>query len=130
MRILLLAAVLFVAGCSGPFLYLPGGALEGPERPWRDAVLPPEGGVIQLETNPADPYSVNINAVTIDGQLYIDPASDRQWYQHMVDDPRVRVRFDGGETVYTAQVLTDVAEDVRARFEADRIVLRLAPRDG
>ncbi len=127
-NLLALPALLLAGACSGPLLYLPGGALEGPERPWTDAVVPPGGSVIQLETNPADPYSVNINAVGIDGRLYIDPAPDRRWYQHMVSDADVRVRFGGSETIYTARVV-EAEEAVRTQFEADRIVLRLVPRE-
>jgi hypothetical protein len=59
--VLALLLTALVADCSEPLLLLPGGALEG-------ATVPtPEGwsftddvDTVQLETNPTDPYSVNI----------------------------------------------------------------------
>jgi len=50
-----------IAGCGRPLFLLPGGALEGPtaaaatDWSFTDAIE-----TVQLESNPADPYSVNI----------------------------------------------------------------------
>ncbi len=129
MRKLLLMSCVLMAGCSGPFMWLPGGQLSGKETPLDLSVLPENVEVVQLETNPADPYSVNIGYQLIDGQIYIDPAPERQWYQHIEANPNVRLRFEGSEVVHpaTAQRVTDAR--VLAKFDPERIVLRLSPRD-
>ena len=84
MRSLMPRAVLLVAlslGCNGPLPFMSGGALSG-----EVATTPaewsafPEFAVVQLETRPEDPYSVNIALTLVDGVLYInagdtDPSS-------------------------------------------------------
>ena len=63
-------ATLALAGCAGPFAVFPGGALEG-EVVALDAVafpataFPDPSGVIQLETRPGNPYSVNLSTSDI-----------------------------------------------------------------
>ncbi len=129
MRIISAAVlIVFVAGCSGPFFLLPGGALAGAEVPLNTANMPTEEAVLQLETNPSDPYSVNVGFRLIDGQIYIDPAIERQWYQHLQADSNVRIRFAGAEVVHRAiaEVVTDAK--VIANFDSDRIVMRLVPQ--
>ena len=81
-----------------------------------------------IDLKPADPYSVNIGCVVIEQQVYIDPADDRTWYQHIKADANVRLRFDGTETVYLAKATRVEDETILAQFDADRIVLRLEPR--
>lgn len=121
-------SLLLLGGCNGPWLAIPGGAISGPPGDLAEANIPAEGGVITLETRPSDPYSVYVNAVAIDGVLHIDPTADRGWYQHIALDRQVRIRLPEGEAVYPAlaQPVTDPA--IKARFEADRIVLQLVPR--
>ena len=96
---LVLLALAFV-GCNGPFLLLSGGALQG-----TTASAPADwsslDGVdtIQLETNPAAPYSVNIWITGIDDVLYAHAGANRaEWIANMEADPRVRLRI--GEAVY------------------------------
>ena len=115
-------------GCSGPLGYFPGGALSGPEAPLDLTTLPAEGGVIELETNPADPYSVNVGFVVIAGNMYIDPADGRTWYEHIEVDPAVRLRFAGDRLIRPATAVRETDSSVLAQFEADRNVLRLEPR--
>ncbi|MDP6977998.1 MAG: nitroreductase/quinone reductase family protein [Myxococcota bacterium] len=98
-RLIVVLGALTVA-CSGPFVLFPGGALEG-----RIATAPTDWGftadtdTIQLETNPGDPYSVNIWAIGLGNVLYVHAgASHATWIENMEADPRVRVRI--GETVY------------------------------
>ncbi|OUX42268.1 MAG: hypothetical protein CBE21_04235, partial [Proteobacteria bacterium TMED261] len=61
---------LFFAGCS----YLPfsGGKLSGKIAPypesWETIVERP---IVQLETNPSDPYSVNLWVVDIENRPYV-----------------------------------------------------------
>jgi len=95
-----LAAVLVVLGlaaCNGPFATFPGGALEGPVSPAPgrfDAAV--NGRIIELETRPEDPYSVNVAACIVDGRLYVSAGDNHSaWAAHMDADPRVRVRIDG-----------------------------------
>ena len=97
MRTLLLLVLAICTGC-GPTLLFPGGALDG-----KSAAVPEDwpavsGDVstIQLETRPADPYSVNIWAVGIGPRLYIHAGANRStWVEHMEEDPKVRVRIEG-----------------------------------
>lgn len=124
----LLIITLFTAACSGPFLWLPGGQLAGEELPLNLDKVPADAGVIQLETNPGDPYSVNVGVRLIDGQIYMDPAAQRQWYQHIQRDPNVRIRFDGVDTIHTAVARSVTDPNVLKLFEPDRIVLQLLPR--
>ena len=119
---------LLLAGCSGPFIWLPGGQLSGTEAPLELSAVPDGVEILQLETNPSNPYSVNLGFQRISGQIYIDPAPERQWYQHIQANPQVRIRFDGADVVHPAiaQVVTE--PEVLAQFEPDRVVLRLVPR--
>ena len=119
---------LTLSACSGPFLLLPGSALDGPEASIERAETSGEGTLIELETRPADPYSVNLNAFFINGAVYIDPAEDRQWYQYLLEDANVRVKFAGDDTVYTAVAVRESDATVVGQFEADRVVMRLDPR--
>jgi hypothetical protein len=96
-----LTLILGIAACGGPTLIFPGGALDG-----EAAAAPPdwafthEVSTVQLETNPADPYSVNIWTVGIDDQLYVHAGANRAtWVEHMETDPTVRVRVE--EKIYT-----------------------------
>lgn len=107
---LLLAAA--VAGCGGPFVLLPGGALEGPtlaapaDWSFTDAV-----STVQLETNPADPYSVNIWAIGLGEHLYVHAGANRStWVEHMEADPKVRVRVNDSIYELAAARVADQAE--------------------
>ncbi|MEM7099336.1 MAG: hypothetical protein AAF541_13825 [Pseudomonadota bacterium] len=121
-------ALSLVSGCGGPLGMIAGGKLAGSEAPFTDDRVPQENKVIALETRPSDPYSVNIGTFVIDGRLYVDPAVERTWYQHMQENPDVRIRFDGEDVVYTARAYPVEDASVLAKFEADRVVLRLGPR--
>jgi hypothetical protein len=107
----------------------PGGQLSGPESAFDPKTVPAEAELLQLETNASEPYSVNVGFRRIEGDIYIDPAAERQWYKHIVVNPLVRIRFDGSQYVHPAQAETVTEPDVLAQFEADRIVLRLVPRE-
>jgi len=121
----LLAAVL--AGCGGPFLVFPGGALSGevvetiPDD-WSFV----DDDFIDLETRPGDPYSVELNYFVREGKLYIDPAEGRNWLEHIRADPRVRARF-GDEVYPLVAVLVGKPGELEG-FDADRFVYRLDPR--
>ncbi|MCP5057851.1 MAG: nitroreductase family deazaflavin-dependent oxidoreductase [bacterium] len=104
-----------VAGCSGPLVLLPGGAIEGPT-----ATIPDDWSVtdeidtVQLETLPADPYSVNIWVVGLAESLYVHAGTNRStWVENMEADPNVRLRAN--ESIYEL-----VASRVEAQEEFDR----------
>ena len=95
--VLALALAAGLAGCSRPFVLLPGGALEGPRvavpQSWAftDAV-----NTVQLETRPSDPYSVNIWVTAAGDDLYVHAGTHRStWVGHLEDDPNARLRVDG-----------------------------------
>jgi hypothetical protein len=128
-RALLITAVVWVAsGCGGPFLVVPGGALSGelasePVEDWSFV----SDSFIDLETRPSDPYSVELNYVVQDGQLYVDPAEGRKWLTYIREDPRVRVRF--GNTIYPLTAVLVGRPGELEGFDADRFVYRLDPRE-
>lgn len=115
-----------MSACSEPFLYFSGGRLSGAEAPLVE--LPTSNGVMQIETLPSDPYSVNIGFVLLDGELYIDPALDRQWYQNILVDPAVRIRFSGSDLVHPMMTVRETDSEIIAQFDPQRIILRLEPR--
>jgi len=147
MRTALFAAALLLtlhAGCKSPFVLAPGGALEGTttaapaDWAFTDAV-----STVQLETNPADPYSVNIWVIALGPHLYVHAGANRSaWVEHMEADPKVRLRVD--ESIYelAAARVTEQAEfdrfadayekkyDRRPRNESvtDAYLFRLAAR--
>jgi len=82
---------------------------------------------MQLETNPAEPYSVNVGYAVIDGNMYIDPAESRRWYQNIKQNPTIRLRFDGKRVVHPATAVAETDPAVLGQFEADRRVLRIVP---
>lgn len=94
---LLCAALFAAAACSGPVFLLPGGALQGETKAapadwaFSDAVE-----TVQLETRPADPYSVNIWVTALGPKLYVHAGANRaEWVGHMEADPKVRLRISG-----------------------------------
>jgi hypothetical protein len=125
--LILLVLLASLGGCNGPLAMIPGGAFQGAT----EATTPGEwsalqDGVLELETRPDDPYSVEINYVVRNGHLYIDPAEGRGWLKNLRADPRVRVRIGGKIYAMQASLVDDPTE--RADFAADRFVYRLNPR--
>ena len=124
MRALGLCVLLALAGC-GPLGPLSGGKLGGSPhtRPVADWAFVAEQETCQLETNPADPYSVNTWCVGIGARLYVPTSmirgpklpSERDWVKNVANDPAVRIRI--GDAVYerVAVRVTDVAEYDAAR---------------
>ena len=114
----LLALAVSLAGCNGPLPFLSGGALDGPvvEAPTSWADLGESSGLMELETNPEDPYSVNL-AYTIVGETLYAYAGDTRttWVEYMDADPRVRMRIDG--SIYELRA-ERVGEDEEAEIVA------------
>ena len=118
-RSISIAILLSTLGCNGPTFLLPGGALEGEVQPtpasWAFAG---ESGTIQLETNPAEPYSVNLAYTVLSDRFYVNAGdTETQWVKHMTADPRVRLRI--GDAVYELEAVrvTD-PEEILAFGEA------------
>jgi hypothetical protein len=115
MRRLALLPLLLLAlgsGCEGPTAYFPGGALAG-----RVAPVPAspdfarDAGTVQLETNPGEPYSVNLACTVVGEHLYVNAGGTRtQWVENLEADPRVRLRVDGVIYELRAERVTDAAE--------------------
>ena len=125
---LLVAVALAISlGCGGPFLVFPGGVLSGqvvtePVDDWSFV----DDAFVDLETRPDDPYSVELNYVVRDGQLFIDPAEGRTWFEYIKQDPRVRVRF--GDRIYPLTAVQVGKPGEIKGFDPDRYVYRLDPR--
>jgi hypothetical protein len=110
--LLLLVSLASSPGCGRPFLLLPGRALEGttaavPESwSFTDAVE-----TVQLETRPAEPYSVNIWATAADDHLYVHAGANRSaWVEHIEADPNVRLRVNDSIYELAAARVLDQAE--------------------
>jgi len=125
--VLALVASALCLGCGGPLLVIPGGELSGDvvqERVTDWSFVTDH--VIDLETRPDDPYSVELNYFVRDGLLYVDPAEGRKWLENIRADPRVRARF-GGRIYPLRAVLVGRPGELEG-FDADRFVYRLDPR--
>ena len=75
-------AALWVAvgwiACSGPFLLVSGGALEGTPSPVPDSwAFTDDIDTIQLETHPPEPYSVNLWIAREGELLYVHAGAER-----------------------------------------------------
>ena len=96
------AALLLACGPLGP---IPGGALRGEPvtGPVQDWAFLDDEHTVQLETNPSDPYSVNIWIGHEGGRPYIPSSliagvaepTERQWVENVLDDPNVRLKVQG-----------------------------------
>ena len=137
--------VAFVGGCSGPFVLVPGGELEGEEAPIpADWAFTDDVSTIQIETRPEDPYSVNIWVVALGPALYLHAGANRTaWVEHLEQDPRLRVRVEEKLYALRAARVEDAAEFARFAdaYEAkygtrprnenvsEVFLIRLEPRD-
>jgi hypothetical protein len=111
-RALALGLVLLAPLACGPLVMIPGGALSGEVAPapsdwaFSDAV-----DTVQLETNPADPYSVNVWGVGAGSAFYIGAGDkDSQWARNIRANPQVRLRIDGVLYELSAEEIEDEAE--------------------
>lgn len=121
---LAISYLLLAAACGGPAGIIPGGELSGEEataEAWSEVIS--DSGVLDLETRPDDPYSIRINFFFRDGNVYIDPAEGRAWYEHLRADPSVRVRIDG--LIYRARAIPVTDPEELQGFDPERRVHRL-----
>ena len=91
-KLVFLATILLITACTEPFVTIPGGQLKG------KAVSAPSSWdsvseVVQLEVRPSDPYSLNIWAVTDNGNLYV-ATTDSKWVGFIADNDEVRVKIE------------------------------------
>ena len=112
--LVLLGVTAMTVACGGPFLVIPGGELSGevvtePVSDWSFVDDP----FVDLETRPGAPYSVELNYVVKEGQLYIDPAEGRRWFDYIREDPRVRARFGGKISAWACIVSSTAARPSR-----------------
>jgi hypothetical protein len=112
LRLVLFLGLLIALGCNGPVGLLPGGTLDGETGPApADWVFAGDYGTVQLETQPDDPYSVNLAYTVVDGWLYLNAGdTETQWVQNMTANPLVRLRLDGTLYELRAERVTDESE--------------------
>ncbi len=146
------ALVALVLAC-GPMGPIPGGRLRGTvvePSPTEWSHVEAER-TVQLETRPDDPHSINIWTGVVDGRLYIasslirgpDEPEERDWVQHVLADPRVRLRVDGriyelkATRVEDPALVETVREAMIAKYDVKpdahssaAWVFRLEPREG
>jgi hypothetical protein len=104
-----------ITGCGGPFVLLPGGALEGSTVAAPDSwAFTNDVKTVQLETRPAAPYSVNIWVIALGENLYVHAGANRStWVENIEADPNVRLRVN--DSIYEL-----VASRVDGQEEFDR----------
>lgn len=138
----LCAAVL--AACEPVFVFAGGrvgGVEEAPPANWGFAE---SVDTVQVETRPADPYSVNVWGVGVGARFYVaaSDGADARWAQAIKADSRVRLKVGervfplAAERVLDAAELNDVAAAYAAKYDTDREqsfvdaawVYRLSPR--
>lgn len=113
-----LAGIILLSACSAEWLPVSGGALEGETVPAPEnwSIVAAEE-IIQFETRPADPYSVNLWVIEMGGDLYVHAGANRAtWVEHIEADPAVRLGHEGRIWALTAARVTDA--DEFARFAA------------
>ncbi len=117
-RALVLASLVLLLGCGGPFTFFPGGALDGPVKPVPESfAFARDEGTIQLETGPGDPYSVNINIAVVGETPYVSAGANKaRWVENIEADPDVRLRIEGDVYEMRAHRVTD-DDEMRAFAE-------------
>lgn len=95
-RILIFLSALILVGCE-PMGPLPGGQLSGEVKAIPDNWSAySEVEILQLETRPDDPYSLNIWGVGLGKDYYVASGGggESSWVDHIIDNPEVRLRID------------------------------------
>ena len=120
-------ALLFTACPLGPFS---GTRLSGDvhREAVRDWSFVADVELCQIETNSADPYSVNTWCAGTATQLYVPTSmiygpltpSQREWVRNVLADPRVRIRVEGVVYERTATRVDDDDEYAAVRTLLER----------
>ena len=116
------ACALALAGCSEPFSFIPGGALEGEETSppfdWSELA---DVDNVQLELRPDSPYSINMWAVGLGRDVYIATREDgTRWTEYLQDRPDVRMRV--GALIYELLAVRVYDAQERRRVSAAFVV--------
>jgi hypothetical protein len=117
--LLLISFTTALTGCAEPFIVLAGDELTGeisdPPVDWTELN---EEEIIQLETRPDDPYSVNIWMIGHGPDLYIATGDDpTNWSENIDQNPDVRVRIRGTIYELEAHRVDDLEEKTRIGAE-------------
>lgn len=136
-------ALMLLGGCAD---YLPtasgelSGTVAAPPPSWTEVA---KQEIIQLETQPTDPYSVNLWVIGDDDRLYVFAGDNyTTWIEHIDADPNVRLKTGGSIYLLRATRVTDAEEfewfaqawdakyGHRPRNEnvAETYLMRLSPR--
>lgn len=112
--ILLLTLSTLLAGCDEPFIVMAGGALTGEtDDPPLDWTPLNEVEVVQLETRPEDPYSVNVWMIARGKNIYVATGTgETRWTRNIAENPDVRLRVDGKIYALEATRVTDETEKI------------------
>jgi hypothetical protein len=110
--LILVALLTTMSGCAEPFIVMAGGELAGevadPPVDWSGYK---DEEIIQLETRPEDPYSVNIWMIARGPDLYVATGDDpTRWTRNIDENPDVRVRIQGMIYELEASRVEDVEE--------------------
>jgi hypothetical protein len=92
------AVILGARWIYGPLGPIPGPGLTGAvvEEPVEDWTSIDAVKVIQIETDPEDPYSVSTWITRVGDEIFVFAGSDESpWVRNIGDDPRVRIRIEG-----------------------------------
>ena len=113
---------LLVSSCG----YIPfsSGALNGTLTPppvdWTEIA---KADIIELETNPQEPYSVKLWIIGSGADLYVHAGANRAtWVEHMETDPNVRLLIDDqlfelkAERVTAAEEFKEFADDYEIKY--------------
>lgn len=119
---------LLLGACEPVFIFA-GGELSGAEEAHPESWdFSAEVDTVQLETRPADPYSVNVWGVGVGADFYV-AASDgpeARWAQAIEADGDVRLKVAGrlfplaAERVESAEELARVVDAYAAKYDVDR----------
>lgn len=114
-----LSLALLLGGCEEPFVVLPGEALQGsvmdPPADWSAFA---DLDIAQLETNPADPYSVNLWVAAIGSDIYVATGEDgTNWTKHIELNRDVRLRLKADVYELEARRVNDPEEVARVAAE-------------
>ena len=108
-------------GCNGPFVLLPGGALEGSTVATPDSwSSTDEVDTVQLESRPAVPYSVNIWVIALGEHLYVHAEASRStWVEKKEANPSARVLRSPPKMVHAGAKILAAANcaDIKTAFK-------------
>ncbi|MEM8766518.1 MAG: hypothetical protein AAGE43_03680 [Pseudomonadota bacterium] len=111
----LLTSLLFLGGCAEPFIVMAGGELAGeetdPPADWDEFA---DEDIVQLETRPDDPYSINIWMIADGADVYVATGDGpTRWTRHIENNPDVRLRIQDRVYALEAYRVLDPTEKLR-----------------